>query len=162
METNSRRWFILPLLLSSLLTSCSFSSDFVVVNASSDPIEVRYMIRWLRDEPFAETRKPAILPVSQMESRKWRELPPEQYAFDRSSRTATVSLQPGDALRIVQGGEYRERSLGDRRDFIIEELRLVDASGGSISFTGDRVYKSFVPVPQPIFGPPVLIVLTYK
>lgn len=152
---------ILLLLLSSLLTSCSYSSDFVVVNASNHPIEVRYMIRWLMNEPFSQTGKPAILAVSQMQSREWRELPPDQYAFDRSSRTATVSVKPGDALRIVHGGEYRERSFGEEKDFIIEELHIADAAGG-ISFTGDRVYKSFVPVPQRIFGPPVLIVLTYK
>lgn len=119
------------------------------------------MIRWLLNEPFFQTGKPAILPVSQMQATVWHELPPDQYTFDRASRTATVSLKPGDALRIAHGREYGERSLGEEKDFIIEELHITDASGG-ISFTGDRVYKSFVPTSASFFGPPTLIVFTYK
>jgi hypothetical protein len=152
---------ILLLLLSSLFTSCSYSSDFVVVNASSHAIEVRYMIRWLLNEPFFQTGKPAILPASQMQSRVWPELPPDRYAFDRSSRTATVSVKPGEALRILHGREYMEYSVGAEKNFLIEELHISEESGG-LSLKGDQVYHSFVPTSTSFFGPPTLIVLTYK
>lgn len=117
------------------------------------------MIRWLMNEPFSQIGKPAILAVSQMQSREWRELSPDQYSFDRSSRIATVSLQPGDALRILTSG-FTGGNVGEEKDFIIEELHISDGSGG-VSLTGDQVNKSFLPASR-LFGPETTFVFTYK
>jgi hypothetical protein len=152
----------LLVLVALTLAACSFSTDFVVVNASDRPIEVRYRIGETGIEPLAVTRKPATLPSSQISSREWQELSPTQYAFDREKRVVTVSINPGVGLRINQGGEWNEKYAGE--NFIIEELNI-RGSNGEVNLKGDQVYKSFVPVRSAFytFGPPTtLLTLTYK
>ncbi len=113
---------VLLLLCALTLAACSFSTDFVVVNASGQSIEITYKIGETGVDPLVVTRKPATMPASQLSSREWRELSPTQYVFDREKRTVTVSLSPGLALRINQGGEWNERETG--ADFIIKELNI--------------------------------------
>ncbi len=153
---------VLLLLCALTLAACSFSTDFVVINASGQPIEITYKIGETGVDPLAVTRRPATLPASLLSSREWQELPSAQYVFDREKRTVTVSLSSGAALRINQGGEWNERETG--ADFIIKELRI-RGTNGEVIHKGDQVYKSFVAVPKPFyaFGPPTtLMTLTYK
>ena len=150
---------VLLLLLATTFSACSFSTDFVVVNGSDHPIEVMYEIGETGIEPLVVTRKPAILQVSQLRSREWKELSSTQYVFDRENRSVTVSLTPGVALRINQGGEWREGRTG--ADFIIKEVNIRGANG-EITLKGDQVYKSIVPESKPFFGPPTLLTMTYK
>lgn len=153
---------ILLLLFAVTLAACSFSTDFVVVNASGQSIEITYKIGETGGEPLVATGKPATLPASQISSREWQELPLAQYAFDREKRAVTISLSPGAALRVYQGAEWSERETG--ADFIIRELNIRGANG-EVILKGDQVYKSFVAVPKPFyaFGPPTaLLTLTYK
>jgi len=153
---------VLLLLLAVTLAACSFSTDFVVVNASEQTIEITYKVGETGVEPLVATGKPATLAASQLSSREWQELSPAQYAFDRDKREVTVSLNPGLALRVYQGGEWSERETG--ADFILKELNIRGAQG-EVILRGDQVYKSFVAVPKPFyaFGPPTtLLTLTYK
>jgi hypothetical protein len=150
---------VLLLLLAATLSACSFSTDFVVVNASDHPIEVLYKIGETSIEPFDVTRKPATLQASQLRSREWKELSSTQYALDREKRSVKVSLTPGVALRINHGEEWREGRTG--ADFIIKEVNIRGANG-EITLKGEQVYKSFVPESKPFFGPPTLLTMTYK
>ena len=94
------------LLLSALTTAaCSFSVDFAVINESGRPVEISYRIGGTGIEPLAVTRKPAVLPATRISSREWQELSPAEYSFDSGRRTVTVSLRPGQALRVYHGGE---------------------------------------------------------
>ena len=158
------RYVLIGLLLLSALTTaaCSFSVDFAVINESERPIEITYRIGETGIEPLAVTRKPAILPASRISSREWQELSPAEYSFDSEKRTVAVTLRPGQALRVYQGGEGDAHYAGD--NFIIREINIRGA-GGEVTFKGDQVHKSFVAVPRPFyaFGPDtVLLTLTYK
>jgi hypothetical protein len=153
---------VLFLLFALTLAACSFSTDFVVVNASEQPIEITYKIGETGVDPLVVTGKPATLPASQLSSREWQELSATQYASDREQRAVTVSLSPGLALRVYQGGDWSERETGV--NFIIKELNIRGANG-EVILKGDQVYKNFVAVPKPFyaFGPPTtLLTLTYK
>jgi hypothetical protein len=152
---------VLLLLLALLLTACSFGTSFFVINESGQPIEITYRIGETNIEPLVVTGKPAIVAASQLSSDEWRELSSTEYVFDQEKRTVTVSLPPGQALRITRGGEWREGNTGAY--FIIKELDIKGASG-EIILKGDRVYKSFTVVPKGFFqfGPPTLLTLTYK
>jgi hypothetical protein len=152
----------LLLLFALTMAACSFSVDFAVINESERPIDITYKIGETGIEPLAATRKPAILPASRISSREWQELSPAEYSFDSEKRTVTVSLRPGHALRVYQGGEGDAHSGGG--NFIIRELSL-RGPGGEVTYKGDQVYKGFVAVPRPsyAFGPDtVLLTLTYK
>ena len=139
--------------------SCSFSSDFVLINGSGFSAEVVYKIGNTGVDPFQVTRKPATLEATQLSSREWKELSSNDYVFDLEKRTVTLSLKPGRALRINQGGEWHEGETGT--NFIIKEVD-VRGTNGSISLRGDQVYKSFKPEFKPFFGPPVTLIFRYE
>lgn len=152
----------LLLLFALTLAACSFSTNFVVINASDQPIQIRYKIAQTGIDPLVAARKPATLPTSRISTREWQELPSTQYGFDHDGRVVTVSLSPGVGLRIHQGGEWDEHYAGE--NFTIEELDIKGANG-EINLKGDQVYKGFVPVRSAFytFGPPTtLLTLTYK
>ena len=51
------------------LTACSYSTDFIVVNESAHPIDVRYKIKRFPNEPPELTAKPVKMNVSQLGKR---------------------------------------------------------------------------------------------
>jgi hypothetical protein len=145
----------LLLLFASTLAACSFSTDFIVINASDQPIEVGYKIGATGIEPLDVTGRPATVMAAQLRSSEKREWTYTQYVFDREKRTVTVSLMPSLALRITRWGEWR----GDKTvaNFILTEVNIT-RENGEITLKGDQVYKSLVPQPGPFFsfGPPTL------
>jgi len=150
----------LLLLFASMSAACQFVYDFVVINATEQPIEITYRIGGTNDEPLAETGRPAVLAASEVSSGEWRELSLTQYVLDKEKRTVKVSIPTGTALRIYQGRESEPRSA---TDFIIKEVSIRGANG-ELVLKGDQVYKSFIAVPKPFFsfGPSTLMTLTYK
>jgi hypothetical protein len=155
---------ILLLLFIGMSVGCSFSTDFVVVNASSQPVQVTYTIAPTTIDLLAATGvgTPAILPVSELREREWRVLASSQYTLDRLNRTVSVSVLPNQGLLINRGGEWHPNSEMPN-GFIIQKIQVVGMKG-AMSVEGDEVYKSFAVVPKPFysFGPPTLLTLTYK
>ncbi len=152
-----RRILLAVLLISvSLLAACSYMADFVVVNESDEPIEVRYKVGETSIDPFAVNGKPATLPASRLNAsdRQWRELPPAQYAFNRESRRVTAPLMPGEGLRVTRQKDWGEGTIIEIK-FPVEEINIRGAHG-ELTLTGDQVYKSFVIQSQ------TLCTLTYR
>lgn len=152
----------LCLLLAS--AGCTFSTDFIVVNASEKALLVTYTIGSTDINPLAEAGvgTPAVLPIAELSEREWRPLTSNEYSFEPSSRTVTVSLPPNQGLLINRGGEWRsnsERPSG----FIIERIKLAGINGETV-VEGENVFKSFVLVDKPFyfFGPPTQFTLTYE
>jgi hypothetical protein len=158
-----RAILILLLTFVVLFVACSFSMDYVVVNASGVTINVTYTIAPTGVDPLAATGVgvPAMLSVSEISQRKSRPLASNEFAFDRSNRTVTVALPPNQALLIYRGSEWRPG--GDPTYFLIKEIRITTQTGEMI-LKGDEVYRSFVVVPKGFFsfGPPTLATVTYK
>ena len=159
-----RLLLIVSLCLMLACAGCSFSTDFIVVNASEKPLLVTYTIRSTSSNPLMETGvgTPAVLPIDELSEREWRPLTANEYSFDLSNRTVTFSLPPNQGLLINRGGEWRsdsERPSG----FIIERIKLVGINGDTV-VEGENVFKSFVLVDKPFyqFGPPTQFTLTYK
>src|ERR1051326_3069394 len=111
-----RHVLLICLTLSTLaLTSCSYSTDFVVVNESAHPIEVRYKIKRFSYEPPVFTAKPAKMDASLLgndDRRLWKELSADQFQIDQANRTITVSVMPHEALWVADMFHY----IGDRSE----------------------------------------------
>ena len=138
------------LLWSCGMTGCSYLTNFVVVNSSARIVEVRYRVKDLgQSVPPIQMLpiKPAIKPASQIEQQNpWRELSTSEFTFDPESRVVTISLKPGDALRIEQRNLFDgpQDDSSQASNFAIEEISLNGASG-LLRFEGDQARKSFVP-----------------
>ena len=153
---------ILVCLLSSVaaLAACSYSTNFVVVNAANDIIEVRYRLKKPMD-PLAPSRLPevpSIKLISELDRQiPWRELPTSRFTFDPNTREAVISLMPGEALRVEQrkrngGSQDNER---DATNFSLEEISIT-GTNGVLTFQGEQVWKSFVPASKTLYT------LTYR
>ena len=141
---------ILLLLCASVLTACSFSTEFVVVNDSGRPILLRYKFGGAGDDAPAGSEIPATLAAPQIRSGEWRRLSAEQYAFDAGSGVVTVSLKQDEALRISVG------SNGERGECVgigesINEVNIQGAAG-EIMLKGDQVHKGFGAEPKPFYS----------
>ncbi|HZS04407.1 MAG TPA: hypothetical protein VFD58_06190 [Blastocatellia bacterium] len=129
-----------------LLTGCSYSTAFVVVNASDQPAEIRYKVR-----PSFGTFKPPEPPITTAASqihaagKPWRHLLADEYAPDPENRTVTVRVKPKEALLVerVQRGGMQVDEDEEATDFMIEELTITGAFG-EIKLQGYQVRKSFV------------------
>lgn len=86
------------------LTACSYSTDFVIVNDTTEILNIEYRVKEFPGE-FSPPATPSILPVSQLSSRgnrQWTRLQSEQYNVDPQKRTVSVRIGPGQALLEVE------------------------------------------------------------
>jgi hypothetical protein len=138
--------------------ACSYSTDFVVVNESNQPIQVRYKIK-SAPGPLALTATPAKMDASELgtsDRARWQKLDPDQYQIDQENRTVTVSVSPHEALWVTSMFHYiGDEDPNDVADWPIEEIGVTGADGG-VAFTGQKARKSFCYVSR------VLYTLTYK
>ena len=114
------------------LASCSFTTEFVIVNDSAEVLWLEY---WVKEVPgdFVPPVTPSILPVSQLSSHEhqdWTRLEPGQYAIDPAQRTVSVRIMPGQALLVYSMNHYGgHNDAWDAKEFRLEQIRMEGASG---------------------------------
>jgi hypothetical protein len=141
-----KRYFTLAVFASVLLLSaCSYTSNFVVLNESGKPIRVRYKLKTSAYEPFQLIAEPARVSESNLRNRdrEWQVLKSSEYHLDRESRTITVDLPPHEALRVLYITNYRghdDASGADR--FEIDEI-VISGASGEVAIQGDQTRKKF-------------------
>lgn len=145
---------ILLLALVSLSTACSFPIDFVVVNDSDNPIDVRLKIFGFPGETLERFELLAKMTTSQLGSGEWQDLPTSEYRIDHENRIITARVMPGEALRVARVPDSDMRD-GEPTSFSIDEITLAGAHG-EISLQGQQVRKAFAEQTERIY------ILTYK
>jgi hypothetical protein len=140
-------------------TACSYTTEFVVVNESDQPVEVRYKIKRFPNEPPNLNAQPAKMDAAQLGShdrQQWRRLNYYEYQVDQENRTITVVVMSHEALWVTNMFHYfGDEDPNDVASWPIEEISVTGADGGMM-FTGQKARKSFSYVSR------VLYTLTYK
>ena len=132
--------------LALLLAACSYTTNFVVVNATDRPLELRYKIKASARDPLqlaGELLKTAEENL-RADDRQWQRLSPEEYAVDREARTVTLRVMPHEAVvvrRLTNYGGHDDTS--DAEAFAVEEINLGGA-GGEVKLQGDEARRGFV------------------
>ena len=134
---------------------CSYSTAFVVVNDSEQPIEVRYKVK--RDAGvLSSTDTPAKIAASQIANHyrtQWRILSSAEYQTNRTDRaiTVTVTVLPHEALWVTSMFHYiGDEDPNDVASWPIDEISIAGANGG-MTFTGQKTRKSFVYVSRVLY-----------
>ena len=131
---------LLPFIL--LLSGCSYSNDFVVVNRSAGVVEVRYTLKRSgpRSEQLISIDPPAKVSLKEFEEAEfeWRTLPEEQYSSDGFKEGFIVNLDPGEVLRLDSITNYS----GEEGQFAIASIKLRGANG-SIDLEGKQAQVQF-------------------
>jgi hypothetical protein len=132
-----------------LLTACSSMQDFVVANKSGVAIEVQYKVKWCKPETPGKNSvvsPPAKLSVEEFgrSSHTWKSLPKEQYRYDDPTCTYTVSVAPGEALRVSQSANYRgAEDVNSEDNFYLESISITGAKG-TVRLEGRPAQTHFV------------------
>ncbi len=127
------------------LSACSYSTDFVVVNDSGSPVEVHYTFKSRYRHDTCCSERPAKKPPAKLDDddTPWRDVPAGEFSYDRAAGAVTLTLHPGEALRVAI--EINWRGHGDPgRDgfFEIESLRIAGA-GGVVRYEGMQAQYQF-------------------
>jgi hypothetical protein len=121
--------------------SCQPIIYCVIENRSSETIIVEYTLKE-RTALIGGSHFPAKKTLNELGDFDiaWRELPPGQYVYDEQ-RTVSVSLSPGEALRVADISESPRSDRG-LYAFGIESIRI-KASRGNIEYSGIQTPMQF-------------------
>jgi hypothetical protein len=132
-----------------VLAACSYSSDFVIVNASDSPVEVRYQLK-AHDPSYHESYKeefiyPALMSAEDLKrsSHEWKQLNEagKDFGFDEKSGTVTYQLPPQTALRVELILNYVDNGHNET-PFRISNISL-NGPHGSIDLRGRQAQFAF-------------------
>jgi len=129
---------IILLAFVSLFTACSFRVQFIVVNDSDQPIEVRYQVDEYPDHPIQQVGYPAI----RSPDYEWRRLDDGEFKVDFETGTITVCVRPKEAL-LVRSKDASWVEDGVPPDLSIKEIDITGAYG-EITLRGRQVSSAFV------------------
>jgi hypothetical protein len=127
-----------------LLAACSYATEFVIVNASSQVLRVDYRVKEVPGD-FAPPVTPSILPASQLsshENQEWTRLASEQYEIDPAQRTVSVRIMPGQALLLCRMHNYRGSDASDAKRFPLEQIRM-EGANGVLLLSGEQARTRF-------------------
>lgn len=139
------RWFLLLilLLLTISLTSCSYSTDFVVLNNSDYPVEIVYRFK---TTGFPLEVEPMVVRSANLEMQdisKWTKLTPDRFRINQWNRTVSVRLAAKEALWVTSMHHYiGDEDPNDVKNFPVDEVSVRGADG-EMRFTGDKARKAF-------------------
>ena len=155
----SRRVKCLLVVLSVLLSSCSWVSNFVVLNQSNQPLQVTYKVKQSPYDVFQEIGKPAKKAAADLldYERHWRVLDNGEYSLSPEIRSVTVQVMPGEALRLeaIPNFSGYDRDGSGLKKIRIQEV-LLNGAQGELLIKADEIPKGFIRNSESLY------VLTYK
>jgi hypothetical protein len=120
------------------LTSCSWFTDFAVVNRTADPVQVTYLLQRADVPPLGRIRVGSL-----GDSRiKWLPLDSTAYSVSSGGRLVQAVIEPGTALRIWTVVNYGGGEAEDGREFSVIDLEVAH-SGGKLHYKGREVSSAF-------------------
>lgn len=145
---------VLLLLFVSILTACSYSTDFYVVNDSDNPIDIQYKVVVYPNNPILYDI-PTKIAVSQLENRNgsgrsMEKLSADQYEFDNKSGIVKVKLSPHEALWIASISGYGGGYNRDTNNFSILEISI-KGTEGELKATGRQILERFSRVSDTLY-----------
>jgi hypothetical protein len=123
-----------------LCSSCSWVTRFVVVNKSSDALEIRYTLVPLSG--VQKLQKTTLDDKGKLKTDTWQEVSPEQYEYDRETETVTLRLAPNEALEIASEITYTGHHSTDNNFFKIKTLNL-SGTRGAARYEGRQALTQF-------------------
>lgn len=132
--------------LALLLAACSYTTNFVILNDTDQPVELRYKVKASERDPVQVAGDPQKTAGEKLRDsdREWRLLVPGEYSVDRAARTVSIRVMPHEAVlvrRLTNYGGHDDTS--DAEAFAVEEIRLSGASG-EVILQGEQARRSFL------------------
>lgn len=161
LKVTKRLLLLLFVIFALLLTSCSSFTDFVVMNESDYPLEIRYKVDKSPAGPLATSGVPATIEASRLSTYgglPWTQLSLSQYQLvqEPDADIVIVRLRSKEALRLTSMRTYSENTPCDRGQSFPVTAILILSPTSKIELVGDRVRTSFFKSSR------ALCLMTYK
>jgi len=139
----SYRIFSVILLAAACLfcSSCSWVTKFVVVNKSSDVLEVRYTLAPLSGGGKT-LQKTTLDDKGELKNEAWSEMPLEQYEYNQETETVTLRLAANEAVEVASEVTYTGHHSADNNFFKIKTLSL-SGTRGAARYEGRQALTQF-------------------
>lgn len=124
-----------------LLSGCSYSADFVIVNKTGMILEVQY--RTVKEGISTIRAQVKTLEEFKNADGSWHDLPADRLSIDDNVRSADIRLNPGEALLLVSQ-DIRDIKDEPKLKSSIESLTIKNEKG-SVTYEGDQVFGKFEP-----------------
>jgi len=154
-----RRLMLIALLgIVTVFSSCSYLTDFIVVNQTENPIVVLYKVKDYPG-PFSPPVAPSTIPVSQLNTKggqSWNRISADHFIVDEANRTVTVRVNSYEALLVTTMHHYvGHEDKGDAEEFPITEISISGVHG-NMDLLGEQARTSFSKASRALYT------LTYK
>ena len=143
-----KRIFVIGIIstLCLIVSGCSHSTQFFVINKSLSPIEVEYIVTSDFD-PVEDTQvKPYKMSLFEWDTwlgnKELREVPLSEYEFDAKLHKVKVKLNPNEVLRVAIALHHESVLPTADYKFPITSLSLIQDKD-QIFYIGKRFYQQF-------------------
>ena len=142
---------ILIFVLVLFFQSCSWVTDFYIVNRSGKDIVITYFNKQSKNPSNQEIKcfleQPMVCKEDDIQTGKCRTLKPDEYSYDKEKCTMELTLAPGDAVKIDRAccsytGPGSFAPLGSL---------IIKTSDGSIRYDGMELLKAFEKVDKTLY-----------
>lgn len=147
------------ILLTNLLSGCSWITVFVITNQTDKVLEITYQFRKMSNETgscFDEYFRPAprLIPISDLRKQgtEWRDLNQNESSCDVKALRVRFPLKPSMAVSIGSAVNYLGHgdNLAYSQHLGIESLMLRGGSG-SVMYEGVQVIRGFRKVDETLY-----------
>jgi len=139
-------------LLSTLISGCSWITDFVISNTSSADLFISYKVSGKSCPEDNFTPVPARKTNTELKNRdgEWKKLSPNEYSCDANTMVVKTTLPPNTALRVARIATYIGPEHYGNEDFKVLRLEL-NGTEGEIHLNGLKVLKAFKPESETLY-----------
>ena len=132
------------------LSACSCNSDVVIVNNSTEAIQISY-----RAKSYYHFTAPKIATKDEFKGTEtnWHDFPGDMYELNQENKTVKLQLGPNQVLLLERIGEDRDgEDLSKEMD--LDELKIVGNKGHFV-WKGEEIHQQFKPERNSLafFGP---------
>jgi hypothetical protein len=141
------------IIVSLLISACSFSIPFVVINSSEGQLEIYYELKPSGMMPHENVRKPLVASVQEFNSGdfQWRGLPSDKFVLDLEKGIVKAIIQPNEVLQI-ESEDSIDVDQKPSEHFDIKKLSL-NGTSGLVTYEGNQIYKQFKREEKSWFSP---------
>lgn len=129
-----------------ILSGCSYSVLYAVINKSKAPIEIEYVLTSKVNSLENTSSKPFKTTLSNWNAwfekeEEWHAVPQDEYEFNPETRKCKIKLNPNEVLKI----NWQDDGIlmtENYENFYIESLKI-NGANGVVAYEGKYFYKQF-------------------
>lgn len=124
-----------------LNSACSWVTQFVIINRSGEPIEIRLKYAPLSGERYLS--KKTLDEKGKIPDGEWQKLAAEEFIDNKIDETVTLKLAANTALAVAKDVTYTGHEYAGNADFFKIKQLNIEGSRGAVHHEGKQTLTQF-------------------